>query len=104
MACISHTIFLIRSLQWHLEIVRERVSSQATAQLLVVSHVYKDSDRLIRIISVKGNEFAPFVKLREMFPSADKVGKLTVFNIGGKRFDSLPQFTTIVKKSTFGLC
>ncbi|MHC5731899.1 MAG: type II toxin-antitoxin system HigB family toxin, partial [Nostoc sp.] len=28
---------------------------------------------------VKGNEFASFVELREMFPSADQVGKLTVF-------------------------
>ncbi|HEY9798997.1 MAG TPA: type II toxin-antitoxin system HigB family toxin [Leptolyngbyaceae cyanobacterium] len=35
--------------------------------------------------SVKGNEFASFVELREMFPSADQVGKLTVFNIGGNK-------------------
>lgn len=34
---------------------------------------------------VKGNEFASFVELREMFPSADQVGKLTVFNIGGNK-------------------
>ncbi|MEH2368349.1 type II toxin-antitoxin system HigB family toxin [Nostoc sp.] len=34
---------------------------------------------------VKGNEFASFVELREMFPSADRVGKLTVFNIGGNK-------------------
>ncbi len=34
---------------------------------------------------IKRNEFASFVKLREMFPLADKVGKLTVFNIGGNK-------------------
>ncbi|MBD2345605.1 type II toxin-antitoxin system HigB family toxin [Anabaena subtropica] len=34
---------------------------------------------------VKGNEFSSFVELREIFPSADKVGKLTVFNIGGNK-------------------
>jgi mRNA interferase HigB len=34
---------------------------------------------------VKANEFSSFVELREMFPSADKVGKLTVFNIGGNK-------------------
>jgi len=34
---------------------------------------------------VKENEFTSFVELREMFPSADKVGKLTVFNIGGNK-------------------
>ncbi|MEA5620888.1 type II toxin-antitoxin system HigB family toxin [Cronbergia sp. UHCC 0137] len=34
---------------------------------------------------VKENEFTSFVELREMFPSADQVGKLTVFNIGGNK-------------------
>ncbi len=34
---------------------------------------------------VKHNEFATFVALREIFPSADRVGKLTVFNIGGNK-------------------
>jgi mRNA interferase HigB len=34
---------------------------------------------------LKGNEFASFVELREIFPSADQVGKLTVFNIGGNK-------------------
>ncbi|MBW4612783.1 MAG: type II toxin-antitoxin system HigB family toxin [Desmonostoc vinosum HA7617-LM4] len=34
---------------------------------------------------VKRNEFASFVELREIFPSADQVGKLTVFNIGGNK-------------------
>ncbi|NET02503.1 MAG: type II toxin-antitoxin system HigB family toxin [Sphaerospermopsis sp. SIO1G2] len=34
---------------------------------------------------VKANEFSSFIELREMFPSADQVGKLTVFNIGGNK-------------------
>jgi mRNA interferase HigB len=34
---------------------------------------------------IKQNEFASFVELHELFPSADQVGKLTVFNIGGNK-------------------
>jgi mRNA interferase HigB len=34
---------------------------------------------------VKQNEFASFAELREVFPSADQVGRLTVFNIGGNK-------------------
>ncbi|NJO79954.1 MAG: type II toxin-antitoxin system HigB family toxin [Cyanobacteria bacterium RM1_2_2] len=34
---------------------------------------------------VKQNEFASFAELREVFPSADQVGTLTVFNIGGNK-------------------
>ncbi len=34
---------------------------------------------------IKRNEFVSFVQLRELFPSADQVGKLTVFNIGGNK-------------------
>jgi len=34
---------------------------------------------------MKRNNFASFVDLRAMFPTADQVGKLTVFNIGGNR-------------------
>ncbi|NER82799.1 MAG: type II toxin-antitoxin system HigB family toxin [Leptolyngbya sp. SIO1D8] len=34
---------------------------------------------------IKQNEFASFVELRKLFPSADKIGKLTVFNIGGNK-------------------
>jgi mRNA interferase HigB len=31
----------------------------------------------------KHNDFSTFAELRAKFPSADQVGKLTVFNIGG---------------------
>jgi mRNA interferase HigB len=34
---------------------------------------------------MKRNDFSNFVELRAAFPSADQVGKLTVFNIGGNK-------------------
>jgi len=34
---------------------------------------------------MKRGHFANFAELREAFPSADRVGKLTVFNIGGNK-------------------
>ncbi len=34
---------------------------------------------------MKQNDFDSIVEIREIFPSADKVGKLTVFNIGGNK-------------------
>ena len=34
---------------------------------------------------VKQNNFESFVELRELFSSADQVGNLTVFNIGGNK-------------------
>ncbi|MDB9312491.1 type II toxin-antitoxin system HigB family toxin [Spirulina sp. CS-785/01] len=34
---------------------------------------------------IKKNNFTSFADLRTLFPSADKVGKLTVFNIGGNK-------------------
>ena len=34
---------------------------------------------------MKQNNFASFAELRAMFPSADQVGKLTVFNVGGNK-------------------
>jgi mRNA interferase HigB len=34
---------------------------------------------------MKQNDFASFAELRSLFPSADKVGKFTVFNIGGNK-------------------
>ena len=35
--------------------------------------------------NMKRHSFASLVELRIMFPTADKVGKLTVFNIGGNK-------------------
>jgi mRNA interferase HigB len=34
---------------------------------------------------MKSRDFASFADLRSAFPSADQVGKLTVFNIGGNK-------------------
>ena len=34
---------------------------------------------------MKQSDFASIEEVREVFSSADKVGKLTVFNIGGNR-------------------
>jgi mRNA interferase HigB len=34
---------------------------------------------------VKKTDFTSFTELRQVFPSADQVGKLTVFNIGGNK-------------------
>jgi mRNA interferase HigB len=34
---------------------------------------------------MKQNNFDSIEEVREIFPSADKVGKLTVFNIGGNK-------------------
>ncbi len=35
---------------------------------------------------IQKNDFDSFTQLRETFPSADLVGKLTVFNIGGNKY------------------
>lgn len=35
--------------------------------------------------SMKSNEFSSIEEVRSVFPTADKVGKLTVFNIGGNK-------------------
>jgi mRNA interferase HigB len=35
---------------------------------------------------IEKNNFDSFTQLRETFPSADQVGKLTVFNIGGNKY------------------
>jgi mRNA interferase HigB len=34
---------------------------------------------------MKHNDFASIEEIRKVFPTADKVGKLTVFNIGGNK-------------------
>ena len=34
---------------------------------------------------MKRNDFDSIAEVRQIFPSADKVGKLTVFNIGGNK-------------------
>jgi len=35
--------------------------------------------------SVRGKNFPSFAEMKAMFPTADQVGKLTVFNVGGNK-------------------
>lgn len=35
---------------------------------------------------IEKNNFDSFIQLRATFPSADQVGKLTIFNIGGNKY------------------
>lgn len=35
---------------------------------------------------MKREDFNSIAEVRQIFPTADKVGKLTVFNIGGNKF------------------
>lgn len=55
-------------------------------------------DRWYRI--VKCNNFELFSELRKVFPSADQVCKLTVFNIGGNKY-RLITFIVYVKKRIY---
>jgi mRNA interferase HigB len=44
------------------------------------------TEALVRWFSiVKGNNFANFAELKATFPTADQIGKLTVFNVGGNK-------------------
>lgn len=56
--------------------------------LKVFWHKYPDSKTALeRWLGIIGkNNFDSFVQLRETFPSADSVGKLIVFNIGGNKY------------------
>ena len=60
-------------------ITRKRLNDFAATHSEVKSglqHWYK---------SMKSATFKSFAELRTIFPSADQVGKLTVFNIGGNK-------------------
>lgn len=57
-------------------------------RLLEFSKKYSDAmqplDRWYRI--VKHTDYSSFADLQQTFPSADQVGRLTVFNIGGNKY------------------
>lgn len=55
-------------------------------------------DRWYRI--VKRTNFTSFSDLRKTFPSADQVGRLTVFNIGGNKY-RLVTFIVYSKKRIY---
>jgi len=40
--------------------------------------------------SAKQTDFSSFAQLKSVFPTADRVGKLTVFNIGGNKVRVIP--------------
>jgi len=49
---------------------------------------------------VKLTDFESFAKLRQTFPSADQVGRLTVFNIGENKY-RLVTFVVYAKKRIY---
>ncbi len=62
------------------------------------SDAFEPLDRWYRI--VKLTNFDAFSDLRKAFPHADKVGRLTVFNIGGNKF-RLVTYIVYVKKRIY---
>lgn len=58
---------------------------------------HSDAENSLRLWydRTKLSQWENFVELREVFPSADQVGNLTVFNIGGNKY----RLTTLVKYS-----
>jgi len=62
------------------------VISQKALKLFALKHPDSETalDSWYRLISA--NEFMTFADLRKLFPSADKVGPLIVFNIGGNKY------------------
>ncbi len=50
--------------------------------------VYPDTETALRnwITSMRNMRFANFTELRKRWPSADQVGRLTVFNIKGNNY------------------
>lgn len=60
-------------------ITRKRLNEFATVHPETASALQQWYQR------VKQGAFNDFADLREVFPSADQVGKLTVFNIGGNK-------------------
>jgi mRNA interferase HigB len=53
---------------------------------------------------VKRNNFSNFPHLRETFPSADQVGNITVFNIGGNKVRLIAAIHIIAGRFTSAQC
>src|SRR4026208_1028201 len=53
---------------------------------------------------VRKTDYASFVNLRMTFPSADQVGRFTVFNIEGNKFRLIVASITTGRKCTSGTC
>jgi mRNA interferase HigB len=56
--------------------------------LIDFSSVHRDAEAPLRAWHsvCEGNDYENFSHLRRVFPNADKVGKFTVFNIGGNKY------------------
>jgi mRNA interferase HigB len=52
-------------------------------------------------IRSKHARWTNFVELRQVFPSADQVGKFTIFNIGGNNYRLITVMATLVTKLSF---
>lgn len=62
------------------------IISEKALKLFALKHPDSETalDSWYRLVSA--NEFKTFADLRKLFPSADKVGRLIVFNIGGNKY------------------
>ena len=71
-------------------------------RLLEFSHQYPDAEEPLRrwYRILKRTDFESFSDLRRTFPSVDKVGRLTVFNIGGNKY-RLITFITFNQKRIY---
>jgi mRNA interferase HigB len=71
-------------------------------RLLEFSQKYPNAKKPLdlRYRIVKHNNFNSFSDLQKIFPSADQVGRLTVFNIGGNKF-RLITFIIYAKKKVY---
>jgi len=51
--------------------------------------------------TIRPKEFKSFAELKRVFSSADQVGKLTVFNVGGNKVRLIAPYTTIKRSFSF---
>jgi len=63
-----------------------RVISKTKIIEFAVEHPDSETSLISWYKSVLNTDFNNFAELRKMFPSADLVGKLTVFNISGNKY------------------
>lgn len=63
-----------------------RVISKTKINEFAVEHPDSETSLISWYKAVLNTDFNNFAELRKMFPSADLVGKLTVFNISGNKY------------------
>ena len=62
------------------------IIAKRTLRLFWQSHPQSETSLLRWHTLVQKSRFDNFAELRRVFPHADQVGELTVFNIGGNKF------------------